>query len=120
MRKEYIIASEDGKLYRSFSRIPIPFYCFSTADIDVYSSETYRAARKFRSLRWATHRARFLSSHSDTYYYVCTAERVGSLYRISIVDDTINDKLKRIRKETEEEIEQIIANWRVRVGLDKK
>lgn len=120
MRKEYIIASEDGKLYRSFSRDIMPFYCFSSSDIHVYSAVTYSGVRKFRSLHWATHRARFLSKHSDTYYYVCTAERVGSLYKINIVDDTINDKLKESRKETYDIIEQMIADWRVRVGLDKK
>ena len=120
MCKEYIIASEDGMLYRSFSRIPIPFYCFGTADIDVYSTVRYSDARKFRSLRWASHCARFLSSQSNSYYCVCTAERIGSLYKQSVVDNTINDKLKRIEKETDDKIEKIITDWRKRVGFNKE
>ncbi|MBQ3265456.1 MAG: hypothetical protein IJH07_06735 [Ruminococcus sp.] len=119
MRQEYIVSTKDGEMYRSFLSIPLPFYCSGNSDISVNSAVRYRDARKFRSLWWATHRARFLSNHTYSYYYVFTGERIGSFYKMNIVNDTINDKLKKGRKETQDKIEKMISDWKVEHGIEQ-
>lgn len=117
MRQEYIVSTENGEMYRSFISIPLPFYCFGNSDICVNSTIKYSEARKFRFLWWATHRARFLSNHTDSYYYVFTGERIGSFYKMSIVDETINDKLKKGRAKTQEKIDKMINDWKAERGI---
>lgn len=115
MDKKYVVATADGAMYRSFSRMPIPSYCFSTSDVDVYATRRYNGARKFRSLHWATHRARFLSNHTDQYYYVFTSvKEIKGNHIMQVIDPTINDKLKESERKTYEELEQIIEDWRIR------
>ena len=118
MRQEYIVSTKAGEMYRSFFRIPLPFFCFGNSDISVNSAVRYRDAKKFCSLRWATHRARFLSKHTDSYYYVFTGKRTGSIYKMNIVDESINDKLKKGRKETQEKIDKIISDWKAENGIE--
>lgn len=119
MRKEYIVSTGKGKKYRSFMRIPMPFYCFGSSDITVYSAVKYSDARKFHFLRWATHRARFLSYHSGELYYVYTVvDYKDCIYTLQVVDDTINDKLIESNEKCQQKIEQLIADWRARKGLD--
>ena len=118
MRQEYIVSTEAGEMYRSFIKIPLPFYCFGNSDISVKLAVRYRDARKFHSLRWATHRAKFLSNHTDSYYYVFTGERIGHFYKMNIVDESINDNLKRSRKETQDKIDKMINDWKVKHGIE--
>ena len=118
MRQEYIVSTKNGEMYRSFLRIPLPLYCFGNSDISVNSAVRYRDARKFRSLWWATHRAKFLSNHTNSYYYVFIGEHIGSFYKMNIVDETINDKLKKGRKETFDKIDKMIDDWKAERGLE--
>ena len=102
-------------MYRSFSRTLIPYYCFSTSDVDVYSTIRYNGAKKFRFLRWATHRAKILSKHTDQYYYVfTTVKEIKGNHIMQVIDPTINDKLIENTSKTYEEIEKIIEDWKIR------
>lgn len=121
MSKEYIISTGKGKMYRSFFRIPIPFYCFGTSDISVQSAVKYSDARKFHTLWWATHRARYLSKHSGSYYYVYTIERrIDDVYLMRVVDDTIHNKQIENEERCSREIDTIINNWRAEHGITSK
>ena len=116
--KKYIVSTEDGERYRFYLRIPMPLYCFDDSDISIHSAVRYSDARKFRSLRWATHRARFLSKHSDSLYYVFTVEqKVDGICLLKMVDDTINDKLIEKQKRYSDKIEKIINNWKAERGI---
>ena len=118
MRKKYVICPKTREYYRSFSRIPISFYCFSSSDITVYSTKFYKDARRFRFLFWATHRARFLSRHSEELYYVYEViDQVNGIDILCITDNTINDRLIKAEQKAQEKIDQIIEEWKKRKGL---
>ena len=118
MKKEYVVSTKSGEMYRSFYKIPMPFYCFGNSDITVTYAKKYSDAKKFRSLRLSTYRARYLSNHGRDYYYVFTAAaRKDGLYLMDVVDDTINDKLKESRKECQEKIMNMISEWKAEKGL---
>lgn len=107
MIKKYVVSTKSGQMYRSYFKIPLPFYCFDNSDITVTSAMKYSDARKFRSLRWATHRAKYLSKHSGEYYYVFTAAgHKDGLYLMDIVDDSINDRLIENNQIAYKEIEK--------------
>ena len=113
MRKEYVVSTDSGEMYRSFSRIPL---IISDHDISIRSAVRYSDARKFRSLRWATHRARYLSKSSPDLYYVYTAKCRNGICLMSLVDDTINDKLIEKNEEFEKEVNEIIESWKKKRG----
>ena len=119
MKKEYIVATKAGEMYLSFYRIPLPFYCFGRSNISVRSAVKYSNARKFRSLYWATYRARFLSNHSRDYYYVFTATAHKNRQNLlKIVDETINDKLIESRRQCDIQIKKLIDDWKAENGLN--
>ena len=121
MGKEYIVSTESGKLYRFFLRIPLPFYCLGNSDISVHSAVKYSDARKFRSLLWATHRAKYLSKHSGSLYYVYTiVNKVDGTCLMKKVDDSINDKLIKRRKQFEDDIDAVINNWKAKRNIKTK
>ena len=66
----------------------------------------------------ALSRARFLSKHSDSLYYVFTVEKkIDGICLLKMVDDTINDKLIEKQKRYDDKIEKIINNWKAERGI---
>ena len=113
LAKEYVVSTKAGQMYRSYFKIPLPFYCFGNSDIIVTYAIKYSEARKFRSLRWATHRARYLSKHTRDYYYVFTSvEQKNGLHLMKTVDDTLNDRLIENNRNTYKESEKMIEEWK--------
>ncbi len=73
-KKTYVIKDTDGCYYRSFCD---NFFTTAPSDILVTHTDDFHKARKFHSLMWATHRAKFLSIKSFDYYYVYEATERG-------------------------------------------
>lgn len=115
MKPVYVLADKKQRLVQSvYNGIFSP-----DGHTAVITSDKYKDAKKFRSLFWAIHRAKFLSSHSNTYYYVYQAAPNGNQYLLSLVDGSINDKLIQQDEKAQKEIDDIIADWRYRKGLSK-
>ena len=110
MNKEYVVSTKQGAMYRSHIRIPLQ--C-NMPDIAIYSAVKYSDAKKFYSLRWATHIAKYLSKHSHSLYYVYTLDyKSNGKCLMKIVDDTINDKLIESNRQLMKEIDSIIGDWK--------
>ena len=77
-----------------------------------------KEARKFRSLRWATHRAKFLSINAFGYYYIFEIIENGSEPLLQIRNKDVIDRIRNSDDETTREIERIITKWKAEHGLD--
>ena len=113
MSDRYIIVGKDKEAYiRSYTyelSIPSHFVVEGTKHFD--------SARMFRSLRWATHKARRLTVKSGSEYYVYLQVKVDGKNYYHIVDDHINDDILEAREKTQGEIDKIINDWKIKKGL---
>lgn len=114
-RKTFVIMDTDGRYYRNFCD---NFFTTAPSDILVTHTEDLLKARKFHSLMWATHRARFLSIKASRYYYVYEVTGEKAEQRLNIRNEQVIDIIRKNDFETMEEVERIIAEWKVRRGLD--
>ena len=114
-RKTYVIKDTDGRYYRSFCD---NFFTTAPSDILVTHTDDFHKAKKFRSLMWATHRAKLLSNKDYDYYYVYEVTSKGSEQVYFIRNETVIDKIRVRDSETMKEIERIIAEWKAERGLD--
>lgn len=113
-KKTYVIRDSDGRYYRSFCDSS-----FTTAHSHVLVTDTteLERARKFRSLWWATHRAKYLSINAFGYYYVFEIIESPSETLLQIRNKDTIDKIRKCDDETMREIESIITKWKAEHGL---
>lgn len=114
-KKTYVIRDCDGRYYR--------FLCdssFTTAHSHVLVTDTteLKWARKFRSLWWATHRAKYLSINAFDYYYVFEIIENDPVPLLQIRSKDVIDRIRNSDDETAREIESIITKWKAEHGLD--
>ena len=113
MRDNYIIVGKNKEAYlRSYTyelSIPSVFVVEGTKHFD--------SARVFHSLWWATRKARRLTKKSGSEYYVFHQITVDGKNYYHIVDKHLNDDILEARDKTQEKIDKIIADWKVRKGL---
>ena len=104
-KKTYVIRDADGRYYRSYGE-----NFFTTAYSKILVIETYdlSLARKFRSLFWATHRAKFLSLNGDNYYYVYEVIIGEPEPLLQIRNKDAIDKIRKTDLETIAEIKRIV------------
>ena len=116
-KKTYVIRDSDGRYYRSFCDSS-----FTTAHSQVLVTDTteIERARKFRSLWWATHRAKYLSINAFGYYYVFEIIKNDPVPLLQIRNKDAIDKIRKRDVETMKEIEGIITKWKEEHGLDGK
>lgn len=114
-RRTFIIINIDGRYYRSFCDS-----YFTTANSQIFVTDTadFEKARTFRSLRWATHRAKFLSVKSNRYHYVYEAVGNEGERKLIIRNEQIIKRIRKTDTDTINEIENMIANWKMKHGLD--
>ena len=114
-KKTYVIRNSDGRYYRSFCNS-----YFTTAHSQVLVTDTteLERARKFRSLWWVTHRAKYLSINAFDYYYVFEIIESPSETLLQICNKDAIDKIRKRDDETMREIESIITKWKAEHGLD--
>lgn len=115
MSDRYIIIGKNKEAYKhSYTydlSVPSHFVVEGTMDYD--------SARMFRSLRWATHRARQLTRKSGSAYYVYLQITVDDKNYYHIVDEHINDDIFEERQKLNDEINQIISDWKAKNGRSK-
>ena len=114
-KKTYVIRDSDGRYYRSFCDSS-----FTTAHSQVLVTDTteIERARKFRSLWWAMHRAKFLSLNAFSYYYVFEIIEGGTEPLLQIRKKDVIDRIRNSDDETMREVESIITKWKAEHGLD--
>ena len=114
-KKTYVIRDSDGRYYRSFCDSS-----FTTAHSQVLVTDTteIERARKFRSLWWATHRAKFLSLNAFSYYYVFEIVENDPEPLLQIRNKDVIEKIRNSDDETMSEVESIITKWKAEHGLD--
>ena len=114
-KKTYVIRDCDGRCYRSFCDSS-----FTTAHSHVLVTDIteLKRARKFRSLWWATHRAKYLSINAFDYYYVFEIIENGTEPLLQIRNKDTIDKIRKRDDETMREIESIITKWKAEHGLE--
>lgn len=114
-KKTYVIRNSDGRYYRSFCDSS-----FTTAHSQVLVTDTteLERARMFRSLWWATLRAKYLSINAFGYYYVFEIIENGSEPLLQIRNKDVIDRIRNSDDETTREIERIITKWKAERGLD--
>lgn len=111
----YIIIGTDKKAYRSYVKVDADF---SRHDINVIGTTNFKDARIFRSYRWAVHRARFLTSRSKESYYVYLRVIVDGKIYYHVTDEHINDEIFERDRELEEEISDLINDWKKKKRLN--
>ena len=114
-KKTYMIQDTHGHYYRSFCD---GFFATVHSQVLVTDITEIKEARKFRSLRWATHRANFLSLNAFSYYYVFEIIENGSEPLLQIRNKDVIDRIRNSDDETMREIESIITKWKAEHGLD--
>ena len=114
-KKTYVIRDSDGRYYRSFCDSS-----FTTAHSQVLVTDTteIEGARKFRSLWWATHRAKFLSINAFSYHYVFEIVENDPEPLLQIRNKDVIEKIRNSDDETMSEVESIITKWKAEHGLD--
>lgn len=114
-KKTYVIQDNDGRYYRSFCDS-----YFTTAHSQVLVTDTaeIERARKFRSLCWAKHRAKFLSINAFSYYYVFEFIKIDTEPLLQIRNKEVIEKIKNSDDETMREVEEIITKWNAEHGMD--
>ncbi len=114
-KKTYVIRDSDGRYYRSFCDSS-----FTTAHSQVLVTDTteIERARKFRSLWWATHRAKHLSHNAFSYYYVFEIIENDPEPLLKIRNKDVIEKIRNSDDETMSEVESIITKWKSEHGLD--
>lgn len=114
-KKTYVIRNSDGRYYRSFCDSS-----FTTAHSQVLVTDTteLERARMFRSLWWATHRAKYLSINTFGYYYVFEIIKNDPVPLMQIRNKDAIEKIRNRDVETMKEIEVIITKWKAEHGLD--
>lgn len=113
MSDRYIIIGSNREAYKRSYTLDLSF----PPDYVVEGTEDYDSARIFHSLRWATHRARQLTRKSKCAYYVYLQITVDGKKYYHLVDEHINDDIFEEEDKLQEEIDKIIADWKVRKGL---
>ncbi len=113
MIDKYIIIGNNREAYKCSytNQLSIP------SDFIVEGTEDYDTARKFHSLRWATHKARQLTRKSESAYYVYLQVTVDGKNYYHLVDEHINDDIFEEENKYQNEIEKTIAEWKARKGL---
>lgn len=110
----YIIIGKNREAYRSYSKVDADFTPY---DISVIGTSNYKDASIFHSYRWAVHRARFLTKRSTETYYVYLRMVVDGKIYYHVTDEDINDETFERDRKLEEEIGDIINDWKKRKGL---
>lgn len=113
-KKTYVIRDSEGHYYCSFCDS-----FFTTAHSQVLVTDTTKneSARKFRSLCWATHRAKHLSSRAFSYYYVFEIIKNAPAPLLQIRNKDVIDRIRNSDDETMREIESIITKWKAEHDL---
>jgi len=114
-KKTYVIRDSNGRYYRSFCDSS-----FTTAHNQVLVTDTIEIdkARKFRSLWWATHRAKFLSINAFSYHYVFEIIENEPAPLLQIRNKEVIEKIRNSDDDTMREVESIIKKWRAEHGPD--
>ena len=118
LKRTFVIIDTDGRYYRSFFE---PFFAITHSRVLVNDTKELEKARKFRTLWWATYRAKYLSKNaSPGYYYVYEwIKNTDGKSMMIMRNEQVIDKIKQKDADTLEKIQQIIDDWRKRRGLDK-
>ena len=114
-KKTYVIRDDDGRYYQTFCDSS-----FTTAHSQVLVTDTteIERGRKFRSLRLATHRAKYLSSRAFSYYYVFEIIKNAPAPLLQIRNKDVIDRIRNSDDETTREIERIITKWKAEHDLN--
>ena len=107
-KKTFVIMDTDGRYYSSFCDA---FLAIAHCRVLVFSTSDFAGARKFRSLRWATYRARFLSINAFGYYYVYEAAGKENEQKLILRNEEVIEKIRKKDSETMEAIHKMIAEW---------
>ena len=114
-KKTYMIQDTHGHYYRSFCD---GFFATVHSQVLVTDTTEIKEARKFRSLRWATHRAKFLSINAFGYYYIFEIIENGSEPLLQIRNKDVIDRIRNSDDETMREIKSIITKWKAEHDLN--
>lgn len=114
-KKTYVIRDSDGRYYRSFCD---SFFTTAHSQVLVTDTTEIEEARKFRSLWWATHQAKFLSINAFSYNYVFEIIKNDPEPLLQIRKKDIIDRIINSDDETMREVESIITKWKAEHGLD--
>ena len=109
-KKTYVIKDTDGHYYRSFCE---NYFTTAHSKVLVTLTKELNKARKFRSLRWATYRAKFLSIKASDYYDVYEITEQGLILR----NEQVIEMIRKDDREMMEEVDSIIAEWKASRGL---
>lgn len=114
-KKTYVIQNNDGRYYSSFCDSS-----FTTAHSQVLVMNTteIERAKKFRSLWWVTHRAKYLSLKAFSYYYIFEIIKNDPEPLLQIRNNDVIDKIRNSDDETMREVESIITKRKTESGLD--
>ena len=108
--KTYVIRDIDGRCYRSFCN---NFFTTALGDILVIHTDDFHKAKKFHSLMWASHRAKFLSIKSFGYYYVYETADKDADQKLILKNEQIIERIRKNDSEITEEIEKMIAERKI-------
>ena len=111
----YIIIGTDKLAYKNFSKVDADF---SANDVVVAGTSHFKEARVFHSYRWAVHRARFLTARAKESYYVYLRVVVDGKTYYHVTDEHINDDIFERDEKLQNEIDDMINDWKKRKGLD--
>lgn len=114
-KKTYVIRDNNGRYYCCFCD---PSFTTAHSQVLVADTTEIERARKFRSLWWATHRAKYLSINTFGYYYVFEIIKNDPVPLLQIRNKDAIDKIRKCDDETMREIESIITKWKSEHGLD--
>lgn len=115
MRRTYVIADADGRMYSSNYPFGLSLHVNEMHPLLVAK---FKEAKKYHVLWIANHMARKLSSSSDGYFYVFEAKEVNGQYECTIVDEHLIDDIIEKDKKTEQEVNQIISDWKRKKGIE--
>lgn len=114
-KKSYVIRDRHGRYYRSFCD---SFFTTAHSKILVTVVDDFSKARRFHSLLWATHRAKYLSINAFSYYYVFEIFENKTEPLLQIRNKQVIDKIRNSDEDTMKEVESIIAKWKKDHGMD--
>ncbi len=110
-KNTYVIQDNDGHFYRSFCD---SYLTTAHSQVLVMDTTDIERARRFRSLWWATHRAKFLSINASRYYYVYEVTDKETEQKLICRNEQVIERIRKNDSEIMEEIERIIAEWKIR------
>lgn len=114
-KKIYVLIGQNDLFYHFHGNM-----MSTTPSFMIFYTDSFKKAKKFRSLKKATRRARFLTERGRDVFYVYEPVGEEGEDGFSLVDGTINDDIFEENRKTMEEIEEIIRRWKEKTQNESK